>query len=385
MIQKRLLFIVTTYQGTGGHYYSLCTTAKMLCSCYDVTILNIGERLSPVVEKSGLQYKFSYFNFRNYHSIWRVIYNFIIENDIEIVHCFDVTAYLAAIVPAYKTIIPVVLTKCGGNVPGRFSYPKIDNIILYTREDESYFKIHAKYKNTHTYFIPNRVSLFECNQNRINALIGEYKLSGKRIIMRIGRISHYYEKTAIQTINLVRDLHQIDKRFVLLLIGNAPEQDALNRIKGVISDKEYIFLITNSRFTLDAKELLDAAECVVGTGRSFMEACHRNKKMLAPCKNTNYPILVTDDNFEDVFAHNFSERYVNRAGEQPLDYLIENLNKEANSRKWFEMYFSIDEVKEKYISLYSSIQPSKLHMGSLVFPVFRSIISSFKWLKNLYK
>ena len=377
---NNILFTIHSYQGTGGHYYSLDATATALSKYYRVYIVNIGEKPSPVIEKSLIEHRFVQLGQLNYFKVEQILISIIKQYNINIIHSFDIASYLMTVFPAYKARIPIVLTKCGGPLLSKFEYPVVDNIILYNEKEYLYFKSQYKFRNSNIVLLPNRVLSFDCNKVRITQLIEKYNLTRKKIVLRIGRIAKSYKLTAIESINLVKELHKRDHRYCLLIIGNVKDESVADELFQMTKEYDYIYIITEDIFTVNAKELIDIAEIVVGTGRGFMEACQRNKIMFAPCNNSEYPIAVTSENLQQIMANNFSERYREDSSFQTMDDILAIINKEPESASWYSKYFSINSVIDKYIYYYDHLARTHLHLFSLVYPIARYILSKNKFL-----
>lgn len=378
-----ILFVIYTFQGTGGHYYSLCATAQALSSRFHVHILNIGEKESPVISNSSLPHSFLPFSGRNFMSVMKGIGRVCREQKADIIHCFDIPSYLVSVFPSWRLRLPIVLTKCGGPILSKNQYPVAENFIFYNLREYQLFLNDAKYKNKNLQLIPNRVGQFDSDYDRISDLQREFGLQDRKVIVRIGRIAEAYQRTALQCIRLVKDLHAINPSYYLLLIGNIKDQSVYNCLKAESDGCDYISILTEDRFTFNAKELIDLADVVVGTGRGFMEACQKGKKMMAPCKNTRYPVVVTADNFDEILANNISERYVRQEAEDSIERICELLNNAPDSRIWYDSYFSIDTAIDRYEHFYMALKPASPHFLSVIIPVFRLYLSSFPFLRKI--
>lgn len=379
---RSLLYIIYTFQGTGGHYYSLCATAQAMSAKFNVHILNIGKKVSPVISNSSLPYSFITFSGRNFLAVMKGIKSICKEKNIDIVHCFDIPSYLLAVIPVHDLKVPIVLTKCGGPILGMEQYPVVDNFIFYNKKEYELFRNDKRYSDKNLQLIPNRVGLFNCDQNRINGIKKELGLQDKKVILRIGRIAEAYKNTAIQCVKLTKELHKIDNSYYLLLIGNIKDSIVYKNLLDECSGCDYISILTDDKYTFNAKELIDLSYIVVGTGRGFMEACQKGKRMLAPCKNTKYPVVVTSNNFDEILANNISERYIRTEPEDTIDVINSLLSNCFDSKIWFDRYFSIDSAVDRYVSFYETLRPAKVHYTSVLFPLLRLYLSSFSFLRK---
>jgi glycosyltransferase involved in cell wall biosynthesis len=255
-----------------------------------------------------------------------------------------------------------VLTKCGGPNP-KFYYPKSKNLITYSEENFRYFKSKKKYKKSNIYLIPNRVTYSKQDEERIGELNSTYRLGGyDYVFLRIARIGNAYKKTIKQLLNLHEKLAK-DFRCCTLIIGSIEDETVYKDLKK--NQQEHVHFITENKYTIKANELIDVADVVLGTGRSFMEAAIQKKLMLATIANSDYPILVNEDNFKQLSGFNFSPRaIINDSNEQKTLSAIQNVLSAKNQYKefvqlnikMFNSSFKVDEVVGKYIDIYKNIE-----------------------------
>ena len=380
---KSIVFVITTRgTGKGGHFYSLATTAKALQIKYDVHIINIGCQLSPVIEGSGVPCTYIKSNFHDQLFVTYRLVKAIKKINPDIIHAFDYISYLLVFGAAKKCKLQLALTKCGG--PTRKNYPYTNNLIVYTKEDFVYYQSVSNAAETQIALISNRVTPFQIDYNRVSALRTLLKLQDKRVILRIGRIGSYIA-TAKQCINMVRAFHEIDDRFVLVFVGFVDNQKSYEKLKEETSEDSFIHFVTDKQYTLNSKELLDVGEIVVGTGRSFMEACYLGKKVMAPNQGQKYPVLVTPDNFDKVFYFNFSERYSETSSKSASDLLASITNCLIDTHHWFQLYFSSEQIESLYTSFYNHLKP--VNYGRISNDIrWKRLyfwLSNIKWLRTI--
>lgn len=354
-MKKKILFAITTYQPVGGHYYSLVTTARALSEIYDVHIFNLGTVLSPIIEKSGLSYDFVYYNKRNFIKVSKYISNYVSMQNISIVHGFDYTScFLLSYAVKKNREVCFAWTKCGGQVSKNRKIPNVKNIVVFSLQDLQFFECKFYNKNYNLTYIPNRVSDFDSDSNRIEKLKRKYNLSDKRVILRIGRISEPYINAIKQSILLQKMLYNVDQRFALLIIGTVKKDALLQEVKSICNNCPNVYIETSDEYTDNSKELIDISDIVVGTGRGFMEACSKNKIMFVPSDAKKFPVLVTESNFQIAQYYNFSSRYNDDTKEYIEEkQLLKSVNEyECTSRKWYDEYFSDKSLCEKYQQFY---------------------------------
>ncbi|MRH99158.1 hypothetical protein GH721_01315 [Kriegella sp. EG-1] len=104
----------------------------------------------------------------------------------DIVHFFDSTSY-NLIRPFLSNNIKIVVNKCGGPNPKNF--PKVDNLVLFSKENKEWFSKRNKYKATNIFLIPNRAGTIITSESSLHK-----KDLGTFNLMRIARIGKTYVK-----------------------------------------------------------------------------------------------------------------------------------------------------------------------------------------------
>lgn len=357
----RVIYFVTTLRhGIGGHIYSLQTTADSLKDKIDVKIVNIGTKPSPVFNNSKINYQFIFCNGLNFLSVIKKLNDIIKNDEPDILHAFDDKAFLFARIVSYKNKTPILLTKCGGENQKRYPYNK--DLVLFSQENIDFYKSNKKFKSARFHFIPNRVTQFPDN----NLLIEEIKhqINGRVSFLRISRISTYYENSILQSIRLIDQLVADGyKNVILVIVGVVESKDVLKKISS-----PNVLLFTDKIHTNNAKELINAFDFVIGTGRGLMEAASKGKILLSPSKYYKFPILVDRFVFENLLSTNFSERNNPDIKEEDnfnkiircIDSIDERKKISAFSNEIFDKYFNIKSVTNRYLKLYQNSKPAVL-------------------------
>ena len=178
-------------------------------------------------------------------------------------------------------------------------------------------------------------------------------------MLRIARIGKHYHKSISQSINLVSWLKAKGLNVRLIVIGTIQSKINYDTIIDEIKTKKLddnIIVETSDEFTYNASELLDVGDVIIGTGRNFMEASSLNKMLLVPYKDADFPLLVTNNNFEAIFSTNFSPRtqvpdFNEEANLEGIYKALKNEDKMA-SFSWFESYFNVKNGVDLYKNLY---------------------------------
>lgn len=346
-----ILYLITTFEkGVGGHYFSLQSTVESLVPEVNPVVINIGRTESPVIDNfSCTRHQFIY-KYYNFVSIQKRIEEVIHNEKIDKIHCFDDRAYLFVRNSRLKDI-PVALTKCGGPNPRYF--PRISNLILFSRENSNFFQAKAGYKNIH--LVPNRTLPFEPADDKVLQLKKLLNLDNNSLIfLRIARISHFYYKSLRQSLNLIRHI----KGAQLIIIGQVIEEEVYQKIKQQTDDRVHI--VRDEYYYKNAKEIIPICDFYIGTGRGIMEATSLKKIVLSPVVDRAYPALITEKSFPSFFNTNFSERNVTNLSDSEL---LQEVRQAVNSPKKreelsafaYKIYnkeFNVKTKKEWYLSFY---------------------------------
>lgn len=362
-MKKIMYLIFNVSHGKGGHFYSLQTTAEALTDsvCRSI-IVNIGIKSSPVIENCNIENYFIYFNGYNFFSVFNQLDQIVQQFKPDIIHSFDIPVHLFARMLRFKYQLPLVLTKCGG---ANLKYtPYADTFILYSEENFTYLEKQKKFKNTQFYTIPNRVNEVQVDNLRIKDLIEKYRIdTSKKIFLRISRFTSAYEESMIQAVNLVVYMQKRNLEVQLIILGEIQEQKSFDLVKNYTEEMRDIFLITDSAFTLNASELIEVADCVIGTGRGLIEAASRGKVLFTPILHSDVPAFVDKVNARDFIKTNFSPRneMSRMKAHSSLDDSIkviddfsEKKKYEAFARHLFDEYYNIRSCLAKYATIYNS-------------------------------
>lgn len=359
---KIVFFITSSEQSRGGHYYSLLETASVLAVGCDILIVSIGLIESPILKK--FEGRYIHVKEDGIVNTFRAVGKVLNNEGADIYHAFDSRAFFYVRVLSLINRVPNVLTKCGGG--NAKHYPVCDELVLYSLENLEFYRNKKSFSKTNVTFLPNRVSLPRQDRQRIKEIESEL-VEGVPVILRISRLATSYEKSIYQAIKLVALLKQEKIKAQLVVVGVVQDADVYKRLKAHAG--EYIRFIVDDEYNINASQLIDIADAVVGTGRGFMEAACLGKMMLAPTENLDIPVLVSKENFFDIFKYNFSQRFVSSKNTQDAlkDILGILGSMEAKQNKKFiaEMageYFMTDRLLQKHLDIYMNIKKPSLRL-----------------------
>jgi len=353
-------------KGGGGHFYSLKTTAEAVKEKCDCVVADIGVNESPVIKSANVKSYHIRFMGLNVVNAMRSLNKIMVQEKPNVLHAFDTDSYFFARLVGFMYKKPSILTNCLSVGPPRF-YPYADHLIFYSAENKRYFEQMRKYKRAGLHLIPNRASRVKTDFQRINN-IRAYVDNNSKVFLRIVRFSRTYKADMIQSINLVNRLNKIGYPCQLVFIGALQNKEVFDEIAQFQSER--IKLFHSDEYTINASELIDIADFVIGTARGFMEAASLGKILLTPSKNGKYPLLVTEESFHEAFDLNFFplNRLKSYDEEENYKNIVRALSEESfsailkrQSGLWFEQYFNIDNVVDTYCDIYRSLTYDTKH------------------------
>lgn len=377
-----LYVIFSRGHASGGHYHSLDQISRETGKKMNVGILSVGSNESPILNSNPHFQKHITFKKRlAYLSFCKEVNAILKSLQPTIINFFDTESYnvLLPIHLVHKSTL--ILTKCGGPNPQRTTWQIAPNMLFFSGENSGWAKNNSRYKDVHLHVIANRVSKLSFIDTSEQT---EKKDKGVFNFVRISRLGGAYEKTLGDTFNLIEQLK--DKHPVkLYVIGKIQQRE---RFESFVSDAKTrnlpVSFITDER-TNKASNMLYLADCVIGTGRSLMEAMSLGIPTLTPTKNATVPILVTNQNFEGLFNTNFSERNV--ADDASINSNFEKIEKlisqdtyyqevQEFTKTLFEKHFGTDHILEKYQAFYENAQKHHLPMKKLIRMNFPYIVKT---------
>lgn len=370
----KILYLITVRgHGSGGHFHSLNHISQAMAEKCEVKICTYGAGKSLVLEKNPFFKKHFPFKGYNFLGFRKGLKQVLADYRPDAVHCFDIAAYSTFTLFIGHNEYPIFLNKCGGPSP-RYYYPLVQNLILFSEENNRWFIDQPKFKNSNIVVIPNRVNprLLQFNHNK------PFPKKDAFCFVRIARIGTAYKKSIEDSIRLIQKLYQDGLNVHLYIIGTIQDEEIARQTQNKIKNLP-VTVITDPKYTAKASDMLYLADAVIATGRGAMEASFLAKPILTPAKNSKLPILVGQDNFKGFFDTNFSQR--NSASDACLATNLSHIKKLVTDMEFytkssefykrsFEKHFSTLSGIELYYNFYKK----NLNSNSLKLTFFTDLI-----------
>lgn len=376
---KVLFLIATSQTGLGGHSWSLRSIVEALRSHVECRIVNLGVAPAGALADLPVPCHDILSQSRGLVSPLRHLNHLVRSTNPDILHAFDERSLFFARLVAWRHSKAIVHTKCGGPNPIGF-HPRVDNLVLFSVENERYFSGNPRFRRTRLHLIPNRIN--EVPQDSTLIARARDGIGAQDVVfLRIARFGLLHKASSQQTLALVKRLRQdgVPARFVQIGVVNSDA--TLQGVRACLEREDRVLI--EPEFTRRASALIEAGDFVVGTGRSFMEAAARGRVLLCPLQNEPLPAIVTRENFNELFATNFSARSRIKGFDGEANYaaIRETVNSpdrrreaQAFSRRMFDEHFSLQAVVPKYMALYRDLKPAtKLDVTDLLRHVVRVV------------
>ncbi len=309
---KNLLCTFTFNKGLGGHYFSMLSLLGM--SVFkDADILEIGYNKSPILVKLT-SYKFIDFSFFNWFGVLRDLKNTLLGYRKVNIFCFDVYSYglIRILLLNRSNDITVTLVKCGGPNPSLY-YPKADNLICFSKENYCFFK--KKSPKSLISLIPNRVSrdaLLSSQED--NQAFDE--LVGLKILC-IARIGNEYKSKFLLANNLKNSILNLGYKCTLVCIGSIDDNHVFSELNNIL--EKNVLWLTESKYTNNASNYINAVDIVIGTGRGAVESLFLNKVTFTPVNNNTSLVEINNSNLSELLDNNFSGRSLLTSSDELLN------------------------------------------------------------------
>ncbi len=372
----KVLFItdVGDQTGIGGHLYSVQALVAALAPRVECVVVSLGCASSPALESLDCPRHRVVFGSGKLRWAERSRFLEIVQAEKpDVIHAFDPLACALARVAARRFGCGLVLTKCGGPNPAargpRAYFPRVDRLVLFSAENERYFRSRRRFRKTRIWRIPNRIGAVAPDSGRI-AILRSRLDPARPVILRVGRISPSYGKTAEQSLRLVKRLVADGFPAQLVFLGAVQDAATEQSIRQTLGADG--ILVTDPDLVAQASAVLDACDLVVGTGRGLMEAAARGRVLLVPTRSGQLPALVDEDNWRPLFDANFSERGEVAAWDEERNYAnIRTVLQDSGyrracsefSRKLYEEQFALERVLDQYLAIYREAAPPGREQG----------------------
>ena len=196
----RILFIISVLkQGRGGHYHSLNHISREIAKTNSVHLISIGTNESEIISENPYFLTHIHFDGFNLRNLYKKFNSVLDKSNPEIIHCFDANAYNVIKPFVRSKKYKIVTNLCGG--PNPSDYPKVENLVLFSRENQKWFEAKNKYDDTLIKLIPNRVSkIHTAVEQKFQKDLNFFSF------VRIALISDFHFTSIKQTITLFKKL-----------------------------------------------------------------------------------------------------------------------------------------------------------------------------------
>lgn len=352
----KVLYAIYSKKGTpGGHFFSLEHLLYALSENVDISVLFIGKNKPVVIQ----ELPFKCYQVEPNSANRKTIVGLLSEIAPNVIHCYDDASYKLL---SYYTLFrgyKILFTKAGGpSSKFMFHFPYCKDYILFSQENLNSMKNNIRFIFSNLYLIPNRVNIELLKETKVHE-------TEEFTFVQVIRLSNVKHSQIEQSLSLMNYLKQKQIRTKLILAGTVNDEEEKNRVEKYIEDNglnNYIQLITDQRVNRGS-DMLQFGDCVIGTGRSVMEAVCMKKLVLVPNAETDYPVLLDSDNFDDLLSYNFSGRstIVDSGNENKILRLL--LDSEYRSQlhnytnSVCQKYFLITkDVVQNYLNIYNNLK-----------------------------
>ncbi len=356
----KVLYTIYSKRGSiGGHLFSLEHILTSLSGYVDVVVMHINH-YSEFVDNLPFETVHLSPEQINRKDINRIL------NDIapDVIHCFDAQSYLILSYYTFFKNYKFVLTKPGGKISKYCFYsPYCKDYVLFSQENFRSLKSNLRFISSNLHLIPNRVNgkLLSINKREETKTFTFFQ------VIRINKGKH---QQILKSLNLILLLKRKGINVNFILAGVVNHKEELSFINRYIKDNqldENISIITDER-AKKGSSLLYLGDCIIGTGRSVMEAACLGKVILVPNNKTDFPILLDNDSFNDLFEYNFSGRSNRNTDDTEWNKIIKlvsdiNYRNDVllNIKEICNLHFLITaDIIEKYLNIYKSLKKSNV-------------------------
>lgn len=358
----RLLLVISCYSsantGRGGHYYTVRDLARAFSAAWpasSVHILVVGNIFPAPLDCDDLTVEYVDFTGKSPWAFVRDVLRVGARVAPTHVHSFDNKSHFFGRWIARRAGAQTYLTKPGGPNPRHF-FPFAPDIVCFSSENLDNLRVRRNLARSNFHFLPQRVAA--PTQDLTRTVVLRVRTGDARVLLRICRIGGFYRQSLEQTLRLAEALRGHGLKVCALIIGTVEDQAVLDHITAIAGAHDVI--VTDPHFTTNASQLISVADAVVGTGRGLVEAAACNKVLLTPLAGAELPILVTEQNWKQLAATNFSERNRVDGAAPPLDHIARAITcADHSAAAAVSADMSLDAAVPQYRAMYCAPQPRR--------------------------
>lgn len=345
-------------KGFGGHYLSMVETVRSGIF-YEPVVLDLGFSPTPLLNETRTS--FIPHRWIGHGAARRQLRTALLEANTKVVFCYDIASYNITRLSLARDRVQVVYVKCGGPTLTLY-YPKPDNLIVYSEEDEIFFS--EKLPNSVLSKIPNRVSerLLKKNQASLSedALIALAKAAGGADVVEkivcIARIGHSYEQKISRAYDYLKATQKAGRAATLAVIGSVQHEEVIKRLSAE-SPPGSLF-ISDAFHTTDSARFLSNFDTAITTGRGTVEACMMGLKVLVPFDRGQQIATLDPDTYAGLIRSNFSGRARPDELPNPLQH-HQTFSDIKHVQDWIRRDFAIEHATPRFTEFLDRLKPAK--------------------------
>jgi hypothetical protein len=367
----------------GGHISSMLTIGNELVQnklnvliCLPETLgknngaNEIGEifPLNKIIWVPKSKYLLNIINFKNY------LYDVIKNNNIDIIHSFDLHGHIIArfCIRKFDYKLKALSNVCGGMI--KYKYPYTFPIIVFTEElkdlIQGMYKIHPPEVILEKARMRPSFYLSGLHEEKLTLDLKK-KISNKKVILMVTRMSIIKIKAIMLALKSVEKLANKRVDFIFILIGRVNTKAVYNFVKKKVDlinkkNKRQVILFDNNLSHI-TRNIFPLSDIVIGVAKVCFEGMLYKKPVVVLGTNGCSGLVNIEDNekFEKMVYNNFSSRDVTKKFNE-TEKIILNLEILLNDRatrhklgkknfNWLRNNLNIRSGIDTYISAYRNL------------------------------
>lgn len=367
---------------TGSEAYCLELSEEQIKLGHNVSILADSLNLRPFPN-------FEVFSFSNRHypnraKLIKRLRKFLINNNIDVVHCHSRACSWIAVLATKWLKIPVIST-VHGRQHIHFSSTNYnfygDKIIAVCNNIKIHLERELNIQNTSIQVLPNTFD-FSKYEN-----IGR-STNDKLVLSIIGRTNSIKgEMTSSIIKNLADELLSRNPNLIIRIIGGKIDnlgKDILNFIN--LLNEKHNNRIETIGFVYNLNDYIMESSLIIAAGRTAVESLYLEKKVLGLGESA-YCGLITESNISAAVESNFGDIADIKENIKAIDYdtILKDINENLNNTKlddsemimrYLKSIYSLDVISNEIIEIYQAERMKKYHNKYIPVLMYHQLVSA---------